>query len=53
MSKPGRMGTLAIAAPLTFLTGDAAWLMVAAWVILVGAVLTLLQRVATAARELS
>lgn len=52
MSKPGRMGTLAVAAPLAFLTGDDLWLTVAGWIILAGAVVTLVQRVLQAAREL-
>ena len=53
MSKPGRMGTLAVAAPLCAATGDAHWLVIAAWVILIGAGITLVQRVAAAARELA
>jgi phosphatidylglycerophosphate synthase len=45
MSKPGRMITLAVAAPLAFVLA-ADWPLVAgAWVILVGSVVTLLQRV--------
>jgi phosphatidylglycerophosphate synthase len=52
MSKPGRMATLALAAPLTFVVGDPAWLTIAAWVILAGGVATILARVIAAAREL-
>lgn len=52
MSKPGRMGTLAVAAPVAFFTDDAGWLVIGAWVILVGAGLTFVQRVMTARREL-
>jgi phosphatidylglycerophosphate synthase len=52
MSKPGRMGTLAAAAPLAFVTQDPVWLAVAAWIILVGGVLTAVARVLAARREL-
>jgi phosphatidylglycerophosphate synthase len=52
MSKPGRMATLAIAAPLAFFTGWDGWLTIAAGVIAVGAVVTLGQRVLDARREL-
>jgi len=52
MSKPGRMATLAVAAPATFVTGDPVWLTVAAWVILVGGVLTAVARILAARREL-
>jgi CDP-diacylglycerol--glycerol-3-phosphate 3-phosphatidyltransferase len=52
MSKPGRMGTLAIVAPVAFLTGDAWWLVLGCWVILIGAILTLAQRILAARDEL-
>jgi phosphatidylglycerophosphate synthase len=52
MSKPGRMATLAVAAPLAFVTGNAVWLTVAAWVILVGGAVTAVMRVVAARREL-
>jgi phosphatidylglycerophosphate synthase len=52
LSKPGRMATLAVAAPATLLTGDPVWLTAAAWVILVGSVLTALARILAARREL-
>jgi phosphatidylglycerophosphate synthase len=52
MSKPGRMATLAVAAPLTLISGDPIWLTVAAWVILVGGVLTAAARVLAARGEL-
>jgi phosphatidylglycerophosphate synthase len=52
MSKPGRMIVLAVAAPLAFLSGDARWLVGAATVLLVGGLLTLVQRLRTAAVEL-
>ncbi len=51
MSKPGRMGTLSVGSILAVFLGDE-WLAVAAAVILVGALLTLLQRVLAARREL-
>jgi phosphatidylglycerophosphate synthase len=52
LSKPGRMIVLAIAAPLAFLTNDPSWLVIAAGVILVGALVTLIQRVAAVRAEL-
>jgi phosphatidylglycerophosphate synthase len=52
MSKPGRMVTLAIAAPVALFTGESAWLTVAAIVILVGSLITLGQRVVAAKAEL-
>jgi hypothetical protein len=52
MSKPGRMGTLAAAAPLAFVTGAPIWLTVAAWIILIGGVVTAAARVNAARREL-
>lgn len=52
MSKPGRMVVLGIAAPVTFVTGNWAWLTVAAIVILVGSLITLGQRLAAARAEL-
>lgn len=52
MSKPGRMGVLAISAPVAYVTGDAWWLVLGSWVILVGAILTLVQRVLAARSEL-
>lgn len=52
MSKPGRMATLAVAAPVALLTGDPAWLTVAAWAILAGGVLTAIARIVAARREL-
>lgn len=53
MSKPGRMGTLAVVAMLGFVTADPWWLTVGCWVILIGTAVTLVQRVAAARRELS
>jgi CDP-diacylglycerol--glycerol-3-phosphate 3-phosphatidyltransferase len=52
LSKPGRMIVLAVAAPLAFLTGDPRILAAGAVILLVGGVVTLLQRLRTAAREL-
>jgi phosphatidylglycerophosphate synthase len=52
MSKPGRMATLSVAALMTLVTGDPAWLTVAAWVILVGAVLTAIVRIVATQHEL-
>jgi CDP-diacylglycerol--glycerol-3-phosphate 3-phosphatidyltransferase len=52
MSKPGRMGTLAIVAPVAFLTSDAWWLVLGCWMILIGAILTLAQRIRGARDEL-
>ena len=43
---------LAIGAPLTFVTGGDGWLSAAAWVILIGAAVTLATRVVAARREL-
>ena len=48
MSKPGRMITLSVAAPLAFLAADSWPLVAAAWVILVGALITLVQRLVAA-----
>ena len=48
LSKPGRMIVLAVAAPLAFLAGDPRILAVAAAILLVGGVVTLLQRLRTA-----
>ena len=45
MSKPGRMITLAIAAPLAFVLAADWPLSTAAWIILIGSLVTLLQRV--------
>jgi phosphatidylglycerophosphate synthase len=53
LSKPGRMIVLAVAAPLAFVTADGRWLAVAAALILVGALVTLAQRIAAARRELA
>ena len=50
MSKPGRMITLAIAAPLAFVVADRWPLVAAAWIILLGSVITLAQRVRTTRR---
>jgi phosphatidylglycerophosphate synthase len=52
MSKPGRMVTLAVAAPLAFVSGDPVWLSVAAAVILIGTAITLVQRVLATRAEL-
>lgn len=52
MSKPGRMATLALAAPLTFVFGDPVWLTIGAWVILIGGGVTAVTRIVAAAREL-
>ncbi len=52
LSKPGRMIVLAVAAPLAFLAGDPRILAVAAAILLVGGVVTLLQRLRTALHEL-
>jgi len=48
MSKPGRMITLSVAAPLAFIVADGWPLLAAAWVILVGALITLVQRLLAA-----
>lgn len=53
MSKPGRMITLAVAAPLAFLFTDETPLVAGAIVIAAGSLLTFLQRVLTAMRELA
>lgn len=52
MSKPGRMITVGIAAPLAFVAGDARWLAVGAAVVLAGALLTLAARLRASWREL-
>jgi CDP-diacylglycerol--glycerol-3-phosphate 3-phosphatidyltransferase len=52
MSKPGRMITLAVAAPLALIAKDDAWLALAAAIILVGSVLTLVSRLRASARVL-
>jgi len=52
MSKPGRMIVLALAAPAAYLTGDGRLLAAAAGLILIGSLVTLVQRVATARAEL-
>jgi phosphatidylglycerophosphate synthase len=52
LSKPGRMVTLGIAAPVSFVIGDPTWLVMAAVVILVGSLITLGQRVVAARAEL-
>jgi phosphatidylglycerophosphate synthase len=52
MSKPGRMATLAVAAVLAFALDDPVWLMLAAWVILIGGVVTAVTRIVAASREL-
>lgn len=53
MSKPGRMGTLALAAVLSLASGSDTWLVVAAWIIAAGSGATLVQRVVDARRELA
>jgi phosphatidylglycerophosphate synthase len=52
MSKPGRMGVLAIAAPVALLAGSEAPLAAAAVVIGAGALVTVVQRLLDARREL-
>lgn len=52
MSKPGRMAVLAATAVIAFATGDAVWLTAAAWIIGIGAVITLVQRLLAARSEL-
>jgi CDP-diacylglycerol---glycerol-3-phosphate 3-phosphatidyltransferase len=52
MSKPGRMAALALAAPVAFATGDVGWLVGAAWVIVAGTLVTLVQRVVAGWLEL-
>jgi phosphatidylglycerophosphate synthase len=53
LSKPGRMIVLAVAAPLALVTGDGRWLAIAAGAVLMGALLTLVQRLAAARAELA
>ena len=50
MSKPGRMIVLAIAAPLAFFVAQSWPLAAAAWIILIGSTVTLVQRVAATRR---
>lgn len=52
MSKPGRMIVVAAGAPLAFVTTDGRWLAAVAAVVLVGALITLAQRLRAAAQEL-
>jgi phosphatidylglycerophosphate synthase len=52
MSKPGRMATLGATAPITLITGDPWWLVLGAWVILLGGIATALARIAAARRDL-
>ena len=52
MSKPGRMGVLAVAAPLAWAAVDLRWLAVVAAVIALGSLVTLAQRWLAAASEL-
>jgi phosphatidylglycerophosphate synthase len=52
MSKPGRMIVLAVAAPLAFFSADDGWLVLAAAVILVGSLLTLVGRLRASSRAL-
>ncbi len=52
LSKPGRMIVLAVAAPLALLVGDRGSSPLGAVILLVGGVVTLLQRLRTAAQEL-
>jgi CDP-diacylglycerol--glycerol-3-phosphate 3-phosphatidyltransferase len=52
MSKPGRMGVLAVAAPLAWASGDLRWLAAAAAVIAGGGLVTLGQRWLAAVSEL-
>jgi phosphatidylglycerophosphate synthase len=52
LSKPGRMIILAVAAPVAFLLGDPRVLAVGAAALLVGSVITLLQRLRSATQEL-
>ena len=51
LSKPGRMFVLAVAAPLAFILGDSRVLAAGAAILLVGGVVTLLQRLLTATHE--
>lgn len=53
MSKPGRMITLGVAAPLAFLLADATPLVIGTVVIAAGSLLTFVQRLVTAVRELA
>ena len=50
MSKPGRMIVLAIAAPAAFFVAQSWPLVAAAWIILIGSIVTLVQRVAATRR---
>jgi len=52
MSKPGRMIVLAIAAPVAYVAGDGRVLAGAAGLILIGSLVTLVQRIVTARAEL-
>jgi CDP-diacylglycerol--glycerol-3-phosphate 3-phosphatidyltransferase len=52
MSKPGRMIVLAVAAPVAYVAGDGRVLAGAAGLILIGSLLTLVQRIVTARAEL-
>ena len=52
MSKPGRMMVLAVVAPLTWATGDPAWLAAGAGVVTLGALVTLAQRLRATTAEL-
>jgi CDP-diacylglycerol---glycerol-3-phosphate 3-phosphatidyltransferase len=52
MSKPGRMITLAVAAPLALVSANDGWLVLAAVVILVGSLLTLAGRLRASAKAL-
>ena len=52
MAKPARMIVLAIAAPVAFVAGDGRILAAASVVILVGSLVTLVQRVGSARTEL-
>jgi len=52
MSKPGRMIAVAAGAPLAYVTADGRWLAGVAAVVLVGALITLAQRLRAAAQEL-
>lgn len=52
MSKPGRMIVLGIAAPAAYVSGQSAWLQAGAAAILIGGLVTLIQRLRAARREL-
>jgi CDP-diacylglycerol--glycerol-3-phosphate 3-phosphatidyltransferase len=52
MSKPGRMIVLAVAAPVAYVTGDGRALAGAAGLILIGSLVTLVQRIVTGRAEL-